>query len=114
MSEKNPFPDYQPKITPDSVNDYVKNPHSIVFKILKNVGEPTLVNLGDILICFEKYKEEARSNPGKYQRGNIAIGADLEQYYPSEEEILLSELGKQIKSIVGSNIGNVLNKYKKN
>ena len=31
------------------------------------------------------------------------MGADPDQYYPSEEEILVSELGKIIKNIIDSN-----------
>ncbi len=39
---------------------------------------------------------------GKYEEGNIAIGADQFQYYPSEEELVVSELGKMILQLIES------------
>ena len=39
---------------------------------------------------------------GKYERGNIVIGANLDQYYPSEEELVVSELGKMILQLIES------------
>ena len=43
---------------------------------------------------------EAEKHPGSYEPGNIAIGADPDQYYPSDEEILVSELGKMVYRII--------------
>lgn len=103
MSEKEIFPDYQPKTSPDTVNDYLRVPDTIVFKILNEINPPTLKNLKTILRYFNKYKKEAEKNPGGPQSGNVALGADPDQYYPSEEEILVSELGKSIKAIIESN-----------
>ena len=97
------FPDYEPKVTPDTVHDYLRKPESIVFEILGEIGQPTLEKLKNILNYFKKCKKAALKNPGGYQRGNVAIGADPEQYYPSEEEILASELGKMIQGIIDSN-----------
>jgi len=74
MNEKNMFPDYQPKISPDTLEDYLRKP-SNVYKILGNAAE---------------------NNPGGTRKGNVAIGADVDQYYPSEDELLVSELGKLI------------------
>jgi len=102
MNERNLFPDYQPKTSPDTVNDYLRKPNSKVFKILSDINPPTLKNLKDILSLFNQYKVEAEKNPGGTQPGNVAIGADSDQYYPSEEEILASELGKSIKAIIES------------
>jgi len=103
LNEKDLFPDYQPKITPDTVFDYLKYPKTNIFKILDEIGQPNLEKLKLILSNFKKYKIEAKKNPGGIQKGNIAIGADSDQYYPSEEEILVSELGKMLKNIVESN-----------
>ena len=103
MNEKDLFPDYQPKKTPDTVFDYLKYPKTNIFKILDEIGHPNLEKLNLILSYFKKHKIEAKNNPGGFQKGNIAIGADLDQYYPSEEEILISELGKMLKNIVESN-----------
>ena len=66
-------------------------------------GEPLLEKLYLIIKYFNKYKVAAEKNPRKYQPENIVIGADPNQYYPSEEVLLLSELGKMIKLIFNSN-----------
>ena len=102
MNERDQFPDYQPKRSPDTVYDYLRKPDSEVFKILSEINPPTLKNLKYILSYFNKFKIEAEQNPGGTQQGNVALGADLDQYYPSEEEILVSELGKSIKIIIES------------
>ncbi len=103
MNGRDLFPDYQPKTSPDTVHDYLRVPDSKVFKILNDINPPSLKNLKDILGYFNKYKIEAEKKPGSFKSGNIALGADLDQYYPSEEEILVSELGKSIIVIIESN-----------
>ncbi|MFX1304620.1 MAG: hypothetical protein ACFFBV_09760 [Promethearchaeota archaeon] len=113
MNNKDLFPDYEPKTTPDLVHDYLKKPDSFVFKILEEIGQASLDKLKSILDYFIKYKIAAEKNPGDYQEGNIAIGADPDQYYPSEEEILVSELGKMIKNIIDSNSKKNINETKK-
>ena len=78
MNEKDLFPDYEPKVTPDTVHDYLRKPGSIVFEILAEIGQPSLEKLKKILNYFKKYKKTAMKNPGGYQKGNVAIGADLD------------------------------------
>jgi hypothetical protein len=101
MSGKNLFPDYEPKITPDTIEDYLKG-SSKVYEILAEVGEPISGNLKVILKYFKKYVKKAIKNPGGYRKGNIAIGADFSQFYPSDEELIASQLGKMIEKIVNS------------
>ena len=113
MNEKELFSDYEPKTTPDTVHDYLRNPDSFVFKILDEIAQPNLKNLIKIMNYFIKYKKEAENSIGDYQEGNIALGADPDQYYPSEEEILVSELGKMIKSIIDSNSRKDIDNIKK-
>lgn len=103
MNEKDLFPDYEPKTTPDTIHDYLRKPVSFIFKILEEIGQPSLENLKLILDYFNKYKVAAEINPGRYRDGNLALGADQHQYYPSEEEILVSELCKMINVIITSN-----------
>jgi len=95
MDEKNLFSDYKPKITPDTIEDYLRRP-SKVYEILGEIGALHISRLNKILDLFNKYEKKAKKNMGRYEKGNIAIGADLDQYYPSEEELLVSELGKMI------------------
>lgn len=113
MNEKELFPDYEAKTTPDTIHDYLRNPDSFIFEILREIGPPSLENLKNIIEYFIKYKIAVKNNPGGYQEGNIAIGADPDQYYPSEEELLVSELGKMIKEIINSNSKKTLAKFKK-
>jgi hypothetical protein len=103
LNDKELFPDYEPKTTPDTVDDYLRNPKTEIFQILGEIGEPNLEKLKLILIYFEEYKDKAIKNPGSFQKGDVAIGAISDQYYPSEEEILISELGKMIKEIIEAN-----------
>jgi len=113
LNEKKLFSDYQSKTTPDTVHDYLRNPDSFVFEILEEIGQPSLEKLKITIDYFIKYKNKAEQNPGGYQEGNIAIGADPDQYYPSEEEILASELGKMIKNIIDSKSKKIIDKIKK-
>ena len=112
MKEKELFPDYEPKISPDTVYGYLKNPKTEIFEILAEIGKPNLEKLKLILIYFKEYKDKARKNPGKFQNGNVSIGANIEQYYPSEEEILLSELGKMVKEIIEYNSKKIIEDVK--
>ena len=101
MSEKNLFPDYKPKLTPDTIEDYLRGA-SNVYDILSEVGESNSGNLKRIVKYFKKYVKKAIKNPGETRKGNIAIGADFNQFYPSKEELVASELGKMIEEIVNS------------
>ena len=101
MNEKNMFPDYQPKITPDTLEDYLRKT-SKVYKLLGEIGEPNINNLKTIITYFLKYKKAAENNPGGPQKGNVALGADEYQYYPSDDELLVSELGKLILQVTES------------
>ena len=113
MNEKELFPDYEPKLTPDTVHDYLRKPESEIFEILVEIGQPSLEKLRMILTYFIKHKKYAKQNPGGYQKGNIVIGADPDQYYPSEEEILVSELGKLLKDVIDSSLKKEIDMIKK-
>ncbi|MHA1106849.1 MAG: hypothetical protein ACTSPN_14220, partial [Promethearchaeota archaeon] len=98
MNKKNLFPDYEPKITPDTIEDYLRGA-SKVYEILAEVGESSPGNLKKIVKYFKIYVKKAIKSPGGSRKGNIAVGADFNQYYPSEEELIASELGKIIEKI---------------
>lgn len=101
MDEKNIFPGYEPKLTPDTLEDYLRKP-SKVYRILGEIGEPSINNLKTIITYFLKYKKAAENNPGGTQKGNVVLGADEDQYHPSEDELLVSELGKLIFQVTES------------
>ena len=100
MDDKNIFKDYTPKKTPDTLEDYLKKPNR--YDILGEIGEPKIGDINNILAKFNEYKKKAKKKVGKYEEGNIAIGADQFQYYPSEEELIVSELGKIIEQLIES------------
>ncbi|NVM35436.1 MAG: hypothetical protein HWN81_07560 [Candidatus Lokiarchaeota archaeon] len=79
MNEKELFSDYVPKTTPDTVHDYLRNPDSSVFEILEETGQISLEKLKIFIDYFIKYNTKAEQNPGSYQEGNIAIGANPDQ-----------------------------------
>jgi hypothetical protein len=101
MDEKKIFPNYEPKITPDTIDDYLRRPNKVQ-DILAEMGEPSISNLNNILMNFNKYQKKAKTNIGKMEKGNVAIGADPDQYYPSDEELIVSELGKMIVQLIES------------
>jgi hypothetical protein len=113
VEEKDLFPDYRPKETPDTIYDYLREPKTKIFQILSEIGEPTISKLDIILDLFIKLKKAVNKSLGLIKKGNIAIGADPNQYYPTEEELLLSELGKMINEIIVSNSKENIEKIKK-
>ncbi len=113
MKEKDLFPNYEPKITPDTIEDYLRNPESEVFKILGEIGVAKLENLKHIFTLFKNFQKKAQKNPGRFQDGRVGLGANLKQYTPSEEELIVSELGKMIKNIIEIYSEKEINEYKK-
>ena len=60
MDERNPFPDYHPKRTPDTINDYI-GPHSYMtgddaISILGKIPEAKLENLPAALAMFKEFE----------------------------------------------------------
>ncbi|GAG91551.1 unnamed protein product [marine sediment metagenome] len=78
MDKKKRFPDYEPKITPDTIEDYLRRP-SKVYEILGEIGDPDISKLNNILAIFNKYEIKAKKSVGKFEKGNITIGADEDQ-----------------------------------
>jgi len=40
LNEKDLFPDYEPKTTPDTIHHYLRKPDSFFLKILGEIGQP--------------------------------------------------------------------------
>ena len=99
MNEKQLFLDYEPKKTPDVLEDYLAS-SSDVFVVLNKLKPPELSKIHQLLKIFKEYEIKARENPGGCREGNVILGADLDQYYPSEEEIIVSEIGNMIKLLI--------------
>jgi len=93
------FGDYQPKLTPDSVIDYMPDIHDEYVRL----PAPLLQNLGELLNLFHNYQKEAELNPGKWEEGNIILGANEKEYRASREELMLAEIGKLLTFIITEN-----------
>ncbi|GEM_PF-6731668 len=93
-----PFPGYQPKRTPDTSKDFMP---SLAEKI-DGLPESDPDNLESLISLFLEYKSAAEKNPGHWEAGNLLLGAREKEYIPSEEEIMLSEVGGRLKRLVAT------------
>jgi hypothetical protein len=89
------FPDYEPKLTEDTLTDYRPSLASQV-ALLPEAQE---ANLGTLVGLLEEYKKKAIGNPGRFEKGQVMLGADMDQYVPSDEECLVSEIGDRIQAV---------------
>jgi hypothetical protein len=72
-----------------------------------------LKSLRILLETFEKFGRQAAENPGRFIEGNLLLGAPEREYRPTGDELVLSDVGTRIKSIVNSVPANKLKKYLK-
>jgi hypothetical protein len=111
------FPDYEPKLTPDTALDYIscrEEYREKTIRIIRSISEPKLQDLKQILTQFNHYSKMAEEKPGHYIDGNMILGAPPKEYIPSEAEIVVSELGKSIRSILYNNPVENIQNYKMN
>jgi hypothetical protein len=90
------FPDYKPKTSPDTVLDYRPQ----IGAELEKLPAAKLENLSRLLDLLEEYKQKSKQNPGRTEEGNVILGADPQEYVPSDDELVQSEIGKRIKQVV--------------
>ena len=90
------FPDYTPKRTPDTMLDYRPDLQTRQDQL----PPATLEALPVLLDAFETHQRLARQQPGEWVEGNVILGADPHEYHPSDEELLVSEIGKRIRLVV--------------
>jgi hypothetical protein len=93
------FSGYEPKRSPDTLEDYIRGENR-VFEILDKIGPKSLENIGRIVLKFISYQKKALNNSGLYREGHPGLGANKEQYYPSDEELIVSELGEWILELL--------------
>lgn len=89
------FPDYEPKLSDDTVLDYKPALHSRILELPEAVPQ----NLVTLVGLLEMYRVRALKNPGKFEEGRVMLGADMDQYVPSDEECMESEIGDRIAAI---------------
>ena len=90
------FPDYKPKTSPDTVLDYRPQ----IGAELDRLPAATPENLPRLLGLLKEYKQKSKENPGKTEDGNQILGADPQEYVPSDAELLQNEIGARIKQVV--------------
>lgn len=95
----NIFGDYRPKDTPDVLSDYMPG----VYEKIHELPQAELQNLPALLLSYKKLRREASRHRGKWVEGNVILGANPEEYQPSESEIMLYEVGNRIKEIKENN-----------
>jgi len=86
------FPDYQPKLSADTLLDYRPSLRPEV----EALPEPAPVSLRALLDALDHYRSAAAAAPGTWREGSIALGADPQEYAPSDAELLLAEVGDRI------------------
>jgi hypothetical protein len=90
------FPDYEPKLSPDTVLDY--RPEMAIG--IGTLPPAELGSLPDLVRALELYAARARDNPGHWEDGQIMLGAEPTEYVPSDDELIASETGERIGQIV--------------
>lgn len=91
-----PLPGYEPKISADTILDYRRSLESRVSKL----PPPSMDSMGELIRTLRTLQAEAAKNPGRWRDGNLPLGAEPNEYVPSDEELLISEVGERIRGVV--------------
>lgn len=84
------FPDYQPKTTADTVTDYRPSVSGDI-AALPPVGDPA-----GLARAFLDWKARAAASPGAFEEGAVQLGADPQEYRPSDAELVAAEAGDRL------------------
>jgi hypothetical protein len=91
------FPDYQPKTSADTVADYRPSVGGDI-GALPPVGSPAA-----LAQAFVDWKARAAASPGAYEEGQVQLGADPQEYKPSDAELVAAEAGDRLSAaLVGA------------
>jgi hypothetical protein len=91
-SESGQFPDYAPKTTADTVTDYRPGIAGDI-AALPRVGDPAA-----LAQAFVDWKARAASSPGAFEEGAVQLGADPQEYRPSDAELVTAEAGDRLSA----------------
>lgn len=92
------FGDYRPKTSPDTVADYAPQ----VIGRVDAIAAADLDGLPALIHALADVAARADENPGAVRDGNVILGADPQEYLPSEQELLEHALGDRIASVIAS------------
>jgi hypothetical protein len=90
------FPDYRPKLGEDAVLDYRPG----LAAQLAELPAATRDNFQRAYVALGDLNRNAAASPGRWDEGNIALGAEPQEYVPSDQELLAAELGDQLAALV--------------
>ena len=99
MSIEEQFPDYEPKLTPDTLLDYRPG----LLASMPSLPEATAANLPKLIEMLEYWRAQAEANPGGFEPGNMPLGADAQQYEASDAELMWALAGERVAEVVKGN-----------
>ena len=82
--------DYTPKDTPDTVTDYRSSVAGDISAL------PPVSDAAALAAAFVDWKARAASSPGAYEQGAVQLGADPQEYKPSDAELVAAEAGDRL------------------
>jgi hypothetical protein len=97
-TDPEPFPGYAPKLTPDTTADFRPSLRIVI----ETLPEATPANLDVLLRSLVRYRAEAQAMPGVWTVGDMPLGANEQEYVPSDAELLLSEVGGRVRDVVAA------------
>jgi hypothetical protein len=84
------FPDYTPKTSADTVTDYRAS-------IAADIGAlPPVANAAGLASAFVTWRAKAVASPGATEPGAVQLGADPQEYRPSDAELVAAEAGDRL------------------
>ena len=86
------FPDYEPKLTDDTVLDYRPS----LAADIDALPDVTHESFTSVIYQIVQLALAAEANPGEWVDGNQPLGANEKEYVPSNEELLAAELGDRL------------------
>lgn len=84
------FPGYTPKDTADTVLDYRAGVAGDINALPPVSDGPALAR------AFIEWKAKAAALPGAYEQGAVQLGADPQEYRPSDAELVAAEAGDRL------------------
>jgi hypothetical protein len=90
--------EFRPKLSPDTLLDYRPS----LAERVAALPPAQLSLLGDLVATLDALKERASAKPGRWRLGPVYLGANAQEYQPSDDELLAAELGDRIRRIIGT------------
>jgi hypothetical protein len=90
------FLDYRPKRTPDTVFDY-RPELTIETDVLPDFAAE---RMAELTLQMEHLIGAAQAKPGGFVAGNVALGANPQEYVPSDEELLAARFGDALVTLL--------------